>query len=92
MLLLFWTQEARVEENNSPGGDWSNSSCSNGRSHRGSNNCDNGHLMKVVKSKNQITAQPNVIANENMTVSQLKEGASVQPTKRHTLSSNWSFA
>ena len=52
----------------------------------------NGNLMKVVKSKNQTTAQSNVIANENMTVSQSKEGAAVKPTKRHTLSSNWSFA
>ena len=48
----------------------------------------NGYLMKVVKTP----AQPNVIANENMTVSQSKEGAAVQPTKRHTLGSNWSFA
>ena len=48
----------------------------------------NGNLMKVVKSKNQITAQP----NENTTVSQSKEGAAVKPTKRHTLGSNWSFA
>ena len=52
----------------------------------------NGHVMKVVKSNNQTTAQPNVISNENMTVSQSKEGAAVQPTKRHTLGSNWSFA
>ena len=52
----------------------------------------NGNLMKVVKSKNQITAQPNVSANKNMTVSQSKEGAAVKPTKRHTLGSNWSFA
>ena len=52
----------------------------------------NGHVMKVVKSKNQTTAQPNVIANENMTVSQPEEGAAVKPTKRHTLGSNWSFA